>query len=91
MKPNKSQDMRWTWLQMTEEWSVNMQIFRDSTRQRQSLDSKNQALTVKETMSKAHMQVHTNKESCEKQPGKKPGPNRAETGMGRPGSVPPLT
>jgi hypothetical protein len=34
--------------------------------------------------SKAHMQVHTNKESCEKQPGKKLGLNRAETGLGRP-------
>jgi hypothetical protein len=43
-----------------------------------------QALTVKETTSKAHMQVHTNKESCEKQPRNKPGPNRAETGLGRP-------
>jgi hypothetical protein len=43
-----------------------------------------QALTVKETTSKAHMQVHTNKESCEKQPGRKPRPNRAETGLGRP-------
>jgi hypothetical protein len=32
-----------------------------------------QALTVKETMSKAHMQVHTNKASREKQPGRKPG------------------
>jgi hypothetical protein len=30
------------------------------------------------------MQVHTNKESREKQPGKKPGPNRAEMGLGRP-------
>jgi hypothetical protein len=29
------------------------------------------------------MQVHTNKESREKQPGKKPGPNRAEPGLGR--------
>jgi hypothetical protein len=48
------------------------------------LDSKIQALTVKEMMSKAHMQVHTNKESHEKQLGKKPGPNRAETGLGRP-------
>jgi hypothetical protein len=54
-----------------------MQIFRDSTRKRRSLDSKIQALTVKETASKAHMQVHTNKESREKQPGKKPGLNRA--------------
>jgi hypothetical protein len=43
-----------------------------------------QALTVKETMSKAHMQVHTNKESHEKQPGRKPGPNRAEMVLGRP-------
>jgi hypothetical protein len=34
-----------------------------------------QALTVKETTSKAHMQVHTNKESCKKQPERKPGPN----------------
>jgi hypothetical protein len=39
---------------------------------------------MKETTSKAHMKVHTNKESCEKQPGKKPGLNRAETGLGRP-------
>jgi hypothetical protein len=30
------------------------------------------------------MQVHTNKESREKQPGRKPGPNWAETGLGRP-------
>jgi hypothetical protein len=43
-----------------------------------------QALTMKETMSKAHMQVHTNKGSHEKQPGRKPGPNRAELGLGRP-------
>jgi hypothetical protein len=43
-----------------------------------------QALTAKETTSKAHMQVHTNKKSCEKQPGWKPGPNRIETGLGRP-------
>jgi hypothetical protein len=35
-------------------------------------------------MSKAHMQVHTNKGSREKQPGRKPGPNRAEMGLGRP-------
>jgi hypothetical protein len=41
-----------------------------------------QALTVKETTSKAHMQVHTNKGSQEKQPGRKPGPNRAEVGLG---------
>jgi hypothetical protein len=54
-----------------------MQIFRDSTRKQRSLDSKIQALTVKETTSKAHMQVHTNKESREKQAWKKPGPKRA--------------
>jgi hypothetical protein len=60
-----------------------MQIFRDSSMKQQSLDDKIQALTVKETMSKAHMQAHTNKESHEKQPGKKPGPNRAETGLRR--------
>jgi hypothetical protein len=61
-----------------------MKIFRESTRKWRSFDSKIQALTAKETTSKAHMQVHTNKESREKQPGKKPGPNRAETGLGRP-------
>jgi hypothetical protein len=59
-----------------------MQIFRDSTRKWRSLDSKIQGLTAKETTSKAHMQVHTNKESRENQPGKKLGPNRAETGLG---------
>jgi hypothetical protein len=36
-----------------------------------------QALTVNETTSKAHMKVHTNKESREKQAWRKPGPNRA--------------
>jgi hypothetical protein len=43
-----------------------------------------QALTVKETTSKTHIQVHTNKESCEMQPGRKPGPNQAEMRLGRP-------
>jgi hypothetical protein len=43
-----------------------------------------QALTVKETTSKAHMQVHKNKGSRGKQPGRKWGPNRAEMGLGRP-------
>jgi hypothetical protein len=43
-----------------------------------------QALTVNETTSKTHMQVHTNKGSRGKQPGRKPGPNRAEMGLGRP-------
>jgi hypothetical protein len=39
---------------------------------------------MKETTSKAHMQVHTNKGSREKQPGRKPGPNQAKKGLGRP-------
>jgi hypothetical protein len=45
--------------------------------------AKIQALTVKETTSKAHMQVHTNKESCKKQLGRKMGPNRPKKGLGR--------
>jgi hypothetical protein len=45
-----------------------------------------QALTVKETTSKAHMQVHTNKESCEKQLNRgrtwaRTGPERAWAGL----------
>jgi hypothetical protein len=43
-----------------------------------------QALTVKKTTSKAHMQVDTNKGSREKQLGRKPEPNRAEMGLGQP-------
>jgi hypothetical protein len=61
-----------------------MQILRDTTRKQRSLDNKIQALTAKKTTSKAHMQVHTNKESREKQAWRKQGPNRAETGLGRP-------
>jgi hypothetical protein len=61
-----------------------MQVFRDSIRKQRSLQARIQALTVKETTSKAHMQVHTNKESCKKHPGMKPGPNQAEMGLGRP-------
>jgi hypothetical protein len=76
-----------------------VQIFRDSTKKWRSLDSKIQALTVKETTSKAHMQVQTNRESREKQPGRKPGPKRAWAGQpgptspahSGPGSTPPLT
>jgi hypothetical protein len=79
-----------------------MQIFRDSTRKRRNLDSKIQALTVKEIMSKAHMQVHTSRESREKQPGGnrgRTGSKRAWAGRpgptdpthSRPGSMPPLT
>jgi hypothetical protein len=40
-----------------------------------------QALIVKETTSKAHMLVHTNKESCKKQPGRNTGPNRPRKGL----------
>jgi hypothetical protein len=58
-----------------------------------------QALTAKETTSKDHMQVHTNKESREKQPRRKPGPKLAWAGRpgptgpahSGPGSAPPLT
>jgi hypothetical protein len=62
----------------------------------EALMARIQALTAKETTLKAHMQVHTNRESREKQPGQRPGPNWAETGPGRPaqpvpGSAPPLT
>jgi hypothetical protein len=42
-----------------------------------------QSLTVKETTSKAHMQVHANKESCKKQPGRNTGLNRPRKGLGR--------
>jgi hypothetical protein len=42
-----------------------------------------QALTVKETTSKAHVQVHTNRESREKQLERKLGPNRDKMGPGR--------
>jgi hypothetical protein len=65
-----------------------MQVFRDSTRNGEAWIARIQALTVKETTSKAHMQVHTNKGSREKQPGRKPGPNWAPkwawAGLGRP-------
>jgi hypothetical protein len=45
-----------------------------------------QALTVKETTSNAHMQVHTNKESHEKQPGR----NKRRTPSRWPRGVPKL-
>jgi hypothetical protein len=60
-----------------------VQLFKDSTENNEAWIARIQALTVKETTSKAHMQVHTNKESREKRPGRKPGPNQAETGLGR--------
>jgi hypothetical protein len=83
MKPDKSQDTRWTWLQMTRGPKLNVQIFRESTRKQRSFDSKDSSLTAKETKSKAHRQVHTIKELGEKQPGRKPGPNSAKTSRGR--------
>jgi hypothetical protein len=46
-----------------------------------------QALTVKEMMSKAHMQVHTNNGSRGKQAWRKPGPKR--DWAGRPGPISP--
>jgi hypothetical protein len=46
--------------------------------------AKNQALTAKEMTSKAHMQVHTNRESREKQPGQRLGPKRAQVGRPSP-------
>jgi hypothetical protein len=64
-----------------------MQIFRDSTRKRQRLDSKIQALTVKETTSKAHMQVHTNRDSHESEEETRAEPGRngpGPAGLGRP-------
>jgi hypothetical protein len=42
-----------------------------------------QALTLKETTSKSHMQVHTYKESCKKQPGRNMGLNQPRKGLGR--------
>jgi hypothetical protein len=47
-----------------------------------------QAITVKETTSMSHMQVHTNKESCKKQPGRNTGPNWPRKGLGRPAQGP---
>jgi hypothetical protein len=41
----------------------------------EALMARIQALIAKETTSKAHMQVHTNRESREKQPGQRPGLN----------------
>jgi hypothetical protein len=61
-----------------------MQVFRDSTRKQRSLHSKDSSLNREGNASKAHMQVHTNKGSRGKQLGRKPGPNRAELGLGRP-------
>jgi hypothetical protein len=59
MKLDKSQDMWWTWLQWPQDWSVNMQILRDSNRKQRSLDSKIQALTVKENDVKTpHASAH---------------------------------
>jgi hypothetical protein len=50
----------------------------------EALMARIQALTAKETTSKAHMQVHTNRESRKKQPGQRPEPNWAEASPGRP-------
>jgi hypothetical protein len=50
----------------------------------EALMARIQVLTAKETTSKAHMQVHTNKESREKQTGQRLVLNWAETGPGGP-------
>jgi hypothetical protein len=97
MKPDKSQDTRCTWLQMTPRTEASRcKSLGTVPENSEACIARIQALTVKETTSKAHMQVHTNKESCKKQPGRKPGPNQAEMGLGRPawahsgpGSAPP--
>jgi hypothetical protein len=78
VKTRDKHDSKWP-----EDRSVNVQVFRDSTRKQRSLHSKDSSLN-RETTSKAHMQVHTNKESCKKQPGRKPGPNQAEMVLGQP-------
>jgi hypothetical protein len=66
MKPDKSQDTRWIWLQMTRGPKLQHENLQGLNQARRSLDRKIQALTVKETTSKVHMQVHTNKKSHEK-------------------------
>jgi hypothetical protein len=53
-----------------------VQVFRDSTRKQRSLHSKDSSLNHEGNDVKGHMQVHTNKESCKKQPGRKPGRTR---------------
>jgi hypothetical protein len=67
-----------------------MQVFRDQPENSKAWIARIQALTVKETTSKAHMQVHTNKESHEKQSGRnwgRTGPKQAWAG--RPGPTSP--
>jgi hypothetical protein len=64
-----------------------VQVFRTQLENGEAWIARIQALTVKETMSKDHMKVHTNKESHEKQPRSKSGPNRAEMGLGQPAWV----
>jgi hypothetical protein len=54
-----------------------MQVFRTQPENNEAFIARIQALTVEEMTSKAHMQVHTNKESCKKQLRRKPGPNQA--------------
>jgi hypothetical protein len=61
-----------------------MQVFKDSTWKQRSLHNKDSSLNREGNDVKGHMQVHTNKESREKQPGRKPGLNRAEMGLGQP-------
>jgi hypothetical protein len=60
-----------------------MQVFRDSTRKQQSLHGKDSSLNREGNDVKGHMQMHTSKESLEKQPRSETGPNRAKTGLSR--------
>jgi hypothetical protein len=84
MKPNKSQDTRWTWLQTRTEASTCKSLGTQPENS-EAWIARIQALTVKETTSKAHMQVHTNKESHEKKPGRNRGRNRPRPAdLGRP-------
>jgi hypothetical protein len=98
MKPDKSQYTRWT---TPNDPRTEASTYKSSGTQPENNEAwiaRIQALTVKETTSKAHMQVHTNKESREKQPRRKPGPKRAWAGRpgptgpahSGPGSMPPL-
>jgi hypothetical protein len=72
MTPNDSRTEAWTCKSSGTQLENN-----------EALMARIQALTPKETTSKAHMQVHTNRESREKQPGQRSGLNWAEAGPGR--------
>jgi hypothetical protein len=70
VKTRDEHDSKWP-----EDQSTNVQIFRTQPENSEAWMANIQALTVKQTTSKALMQVHSNGESHEKQPGRKPGSN----------------